>query len=237
MSDRNIRTSGAPDDSNGWRTQPMYTIREAAHLAHVASATVRRWLYGYTPDPRRPWRQSPPVFGEQVESPFVSFLQLVEIVIASDFRKVGHVKLEVVRLAYENAKKETSIEYPFAHLELESLGGHIIRWIRGRNQVMAQAVDSPDQWSLPGLVAERMGDLEYERELAARWYPEGKDVPVVIDPLYSGGLPTVTGRGVTIGTIYRRWKAGQLIEFIAEDLQIESTSVERVLQYGEKIAA
>jgi len=237
MSVRNIRISGVPDDSNGWRTQPMYTIREAAHLAAVAPATVRRWLHGYTPDPRQPSRQSPPVFGDQVESPFVSFLQLVEIVIASDFRKVGHVKLEIVRLAHENAKKETGIEYPFAHLKLESLGGHIIRWIRGRNGVRARAVDSPDQWGLPGLVAERMSHLEYERQLAARWYPVGKDVPVVIDPLYSAGLPTIAGRGVTIGTIYRRWKAGQLIEFIADDLRIESTSVQRVLQYAEKIAA
>ena len=239
MSVRNIRTSGVPDDSNGWRTQPMYTIREAAHLAHVAPATVRRWLYGYTPDPHQPWRQSRPVFGDQLESPFVSFLQLVEIVIASDFRKVGHVKLEVVRLAYENTKKETRIEYPFAHLQLESLGGHIVRWIREGDGpgTRARAVDSPDQWALPGLVAERIRALDYERELAARWYPVGRDVPVVIDPLYSAGLPTIAGRGVTVDTIYRRWRAGQLIEFIADDLQIESPSVERALQYAEKIAA
>lgn len=239
MSVRNIRISGVPDDSNGWRTQPMYTIREAAHLARVAPATVRRWLHGYTPDPRRPWRQSPPVFGDQVESLFVSFLQLVEIVIASDFRKVGHVKLDVVRAAHENGKRETGIEYPFAHLQLESLGGHIIRWIREGDGAgaRARAVDSPDQWALPGLVAERIRALDYERELAARWYPVGKDVPVVIDPLYSAGLPTIVGRGVTIGTIYRRWRAGQLIEFIADDLRIASASVERVLQYAEKIPA
>jgi uncharacterized protein (DUF433 family) len=217
----------------------MYTMREAARLAGVASATVRRWLRGYTPDPRQPWRQSPPVFGEQVESPFVSFLQLVEIVIASDFRKVGHVKLEVVRLAYENAKEETRIEYPFAHLQLESLGGHIIRWIREGDGAgaRARAVDTPDQWALPGLVAERIRALDYERELAARWYPVGRDVPVVIDPLYSAGLPTIPGRGVTVDTIHKRWRAGQLIEFIADDLQIGSTSVERVLQYAEQIAA
>lgn len=237
MSARDIRTSGVPDHSNGWRTQPMYTIREAAHLAHVAPATVRRWLYGYTPDPRRPWVQSPPVFGDQAESPFVSFLQLVEIVIASDFRKVSHVKLDVVRRAYDNAKKETSIEYPFAHLRLESLGGHIIQWIRERDKVWARTVDLPEQPVLPDLVAERIRHLDYVRDLAARWYPVGKDVPVVIDPLYSAGLPTIPGRGVTVGTIYRRWRAGQLIGFIADDLQVESTLVERVLQYAEKIAA
>src|SRR4030042_3108448 len=117
------------DDSDVWRTQPMYSIGETAHLAEVSPATVRRWLQGYTPDPRQPSRQSPPVFGGRVEGPFVSFLQLVEIVVASDFRKAGHVKLEVVRRAHLNATRESGIEYPFAHLQLESLGGHIIRWI------------------------------------------------------------------------------------------------------------
>jgi len=227
----------AMDDSDVWRTQPMYSISETAHLAEVSPATVRRWLQGYTPDARQPSRQSPPVFGDKVEGPFVSFLQLVEIVVASDFRKVGHVKLEVVRLAHLNAKREFGIEYPFAHLELESLGGHIIRWMRRRDGARARSVDSPDQWVLPGLVAQRMRDIDYERQLAARWFPVGKSVPVVIDPLYSAGLPTILGRGVTVGAIFRRWRAGQLIEFIADDLQVESTVVERTLQYAEKIAA
>jgi uncharacterized protein (DUF433 family) len=225
------------NDSDIWRTQPMYSIGEAAHLAGVSTATVRRWLQGYVPDRRRPSRKSPPVFGDRVDSPFVSFLQLAEIVVAGDFRKVGHVKLDVVRQAHANTRSESGIEYPFAHLELESLGGHIIRWIRKRDGARAQSVDSPDQWALPGLVAQRMQEFEYERDLAARWYPVGKTVPVVIDPLYSAGLPTIAGRGVTVAAIFRRWRAGQLIDFIADDLQVAPASVERTLQYAEKIAA
>jgi uncharacterized protein (DUF433 family) len=233
-----------PDDDhgrlNGQRTEPLYTISEAAHLAHVSSNTVRRWLFGYTPDPRYPWYRTPPVFdGSEVGDPYVSFLQLVEIVIASDFRKVGHVRVDVVREAYENAKRISGIEYPFAHLELESLGGHIVQWLKRGGQAVsgAQAVDLPEQWSLPGLITEEIHKLDYERQLAARWYPEGKTVPIVVDPLFSSGLPTIEGRGVTVGAIRRRWKAGYLIEFIADDLDIDTTLVQRVLQYADKIAA
>ena len=224
---------------NGWRTEPLYTIRETARLAQVSSSTVRRWLYGYAPDPRWPEDKSPPVFGDSPESPFVSFLQLIEIVIASDFRKVGHVRLDTVREAYQNARAEWGVEYPFAHLNLESLGGHIIRWIRGDDQAVsgARAVDSPEQWGLPGLVTEEIHKLDYEQQLAARWYPVGKDMPIVVDPLFSSGLPTIKGRGVTVGAIFRRWKAGHLIEFIADDLQLEPALVQRTLQYAEKLAA
>lgn len=223
---------------DGWRTQPLYTISEAAHLAHVSSSTVRRWLFGYKPDRRQPSR--PSVFGaKEAASPHVSFLQLVEIVIAADFRKVGHVKLDVVAMAHANAGREWRLEYPFAHLQLESLGGHIVQWMRsdGEPTAVPESIDTPRQMALPGLVTQRIHALDYERDLAARWYPVGKDVPIVVDPMFSSGLPTIVGRGVTLGAIYRRWKASQPISFIADDLEIDANLVERALQYADKIAA
>lgn len=224
---------------NGWRAEPMYTISEAAHLAHVSPTTVRRWLYGYAPDPRHPKWRTPPLFGgADTTTPYVSFLQLIEIVVAADFRKVSRVKLGVVTKAHENARREFGIEYPFARhdLELETLGGHIIRWLYD-GAPQAQAVDSPEQFSLPGLVKTRLMQLDYEQKLAVRWYPAGKDVPIVLDPLFSAGLPTIIGRGVTVQTIHRRWLADQEISFIASDLGLEPHVVERALQYAEKIAA
>ena len=229
------------DSRDGLRTEPMYTVSEAAHLAHVSPVTVRRWLYGYAPDPRIPELRSAPVFGDKDEtSPYVSFLQLVEIVVAAEFRKVSRVKLDVVREAHRNARLEFGMEYPFAHreLELETLGGHIVRWLYAESP-RAQAIDSLHQFSLPGLVAGRVEQLDYEHMLAARWYPAGKEVPIVIDPSFSAGLPTVTGRGVTVGTIYRRWKStdDDNIELIANDLDLDAGLVERVLKYADKIAA
>lgn len=231
---------------NGWRTQPMYTAPEAAQLAHVAPVTVRRWLRGYAPDPRHPEWRSPPVFGpKDANTSLVSFLQLIEIVIASDFRKISHLRLDVIREAHANLRTETDIEYPFAHVELESLGDHVVRWLKGEGR--AQAIDAPSQFSLPGLIEQRthdmverrLGELDFEQKLAARWYPVGKDIPIVVDPLYSAGLPTILGRGVTVGAIYRRWKTDPKdnIDFIAEDLQLDTGLVERVLKYADKIAA
>ena len=235
--------NGAGD---GWRTQSMYTISEAAHLAHVAPVTVRRWLHGYAPDRRHPEWRSPPVFGpKDSATSLVSFLQLIEIVVAADFRKVSHLKLDVIRDAYANLRADSEIEYPFAHEELESLGDHIVRFLEG--QASAQAVDAPAQFSLPGMIKERtrevterrVKELDFEQQLASRWYPVGKEIPIVVDPLYSGGLPTVPGRGVTVGAIYRRWRStdDDNIGVIADDLSLDPGLVERVLKYGDKLAA
>lgn len=235
------------DEGDGWRTQPMYTISEAARLAHVSSSTVRRWLFGYRPDKRFPQFVVPPVLGDAEVSPYVSFLQLVELVVASEFRRVSRVKLDVVAQAHTNLRNETDIPYPFAHEELELLGGHVIRWLHRNGGTEVESVDTPQQAAMSSLVERRIHEsaerhvrtLEFIRQLASRWYPVGKQVPIVVDPLFSSGIPTIDGRGVTVGAIYRRWKADphDNIRFIADDLQLDAQLVEQVLKYADTIAA
>ena len=221
--------------TNGVRAQPMYTFKEAAHLAEVSPGTVRNWLFGYVSGER----SAEPLFNvPSDQGPMVSFLQLIEIVVAGRFRKAEHLPLQTIRQAYENAQQQFSIQYPFAHLRLEAIGGHIVQRMRGEHPgASLQALDQPTQWTLPGLVIEVVHQLEYEQDLAARWYPIGKDVPIVVDPRISAGIPTFTGRGVTIEAIHKRWKAGYKIDFIARDFELEPPLVETALQYAERVAA
>ncbi len=90
---------------------------------------------------------------------------------------------------------------------------------------------------MPEPVSQAVDQLEYEQDLATRWFPVGKAVPIVVDPRLSTGLPTILGRGVTVLAIRKRFKAGLRIEFIAEDFEMEPSLVETALQYWEQIAA
>ena len=214
------------------RAQPMYSFSEAAHLAHVSTSTVRNWLFGYGKI-QKPLFRTP-----DDQGPMVSFLQLIEIVVAGQFRKAERVSFQRVRSAYENGRERFQIEHPFAHLQLEALGGHIVSRMHDEEPgASIQALDEPELWTLPGLVLDVVHQLEYLDELASRWFPAGKDVPIVVDPLFSAGVPTIAGFGVTIPAIRRRWKAGHRIEFIARDFQLESEIIETALQYAEKVAA
>lgn len=219
---------------NSWRTQSMYTFAEAAQLAHVSASTVRNWLFGYaTKD-----RMVVPLFktSPATQGAMVSFIQLVEVVVAGRFRKSEHVSLQTVRTTYANARNEWQIDYPFAHLRLEALGGHIVRRLHDeRPGVSLQAVDSPAQWTLPGLVLEIIQQLDYEQDLAARWYPVGRDVPIVVDPRISAGIPTFVGRGVTVETVHRRWLDGDTLAFLARDFEMEPVVIEKAMRYAEKV--
>ncbi|MBI2910002.1 MAG: DUF433 domain-containing protein [Chloroflexi bacterium] len=219
---------------NGWRTQPMYTFAEVAHLAQVSVGTVRNWLLGYWTAEGEVKR---PLFkGHPGKESACSFLQLIEIVVAAKFRKAERQPFKTVRQAYDNARRIwPNLEYPFASLELKSIGGHIVHIMRVPG-VALQAVDQPEQYTIPGLVQETLAQIEFEYELASRWHPIGTGVPIVVDPRISGGLPTVEGRGITVQAIHKRFKAKQKIDFIARDFALARGVVEEVIRYAEQVA-
>ena len=217
---------------NGWRTQPMYSFSEVAHLSGVSVSTVRNWLRGYTTQQGR----VEPLFQQyDTEEKYCSFLQLVEIVVAAKFRKAEHTAFHTIRYAYDNARKIYKLEYPFASLELKAIGGHIVHIIHIPN-IGLRALDQPEQYTIPNLVQEAIAQLEYEGELAKKWWPVGKEVPIVVDPLISAGLPIVEGRGVTVGAIRKRFLANQKIAFIAKDFGLKRDVIEQVIRYAELVA-
>lgn len=216
----------------------MYTLAEASRLSEVSQGTIRNWLFGYEVE----GTTKAPLFETSTKpdarEPIVSFLRLIEIVIAGRLRKAKGVPYRTVYKAYRNAKQEFSLEYPFAHLRLEAIGGHIVHMLSADRLTSShQSLDMLEQWTLPGIVQDTIAQIDYaDEDLAARWFPLGRDMPVVIDPLYSSGAPTIAGRGVTVHAIHSRFKAGLFIDVIAQDLVLEPVVVERALQYAHQAA-
>ena len=204
---------------NGWRTESMYTFGEAAQLAHVSATTVKNWLHGYTVK----GREVPPLFSSG-NGAMVSFLQMIEVMVAGQFRKspLGKsVSFRTVQAAYANAREFSGLEYPFAQLRLEALGGHIVHFLReGASESSYPTLDAPAQRTLPGLLRETIDQLEYDpdHELAFRWHPIGMTVPIVVDPTLSTGQPVIEGRGVTVHAIRKRFSSGLRIECHRERL-------------------
>jgi len=154
--------------------------------------------------------------------------------VAARFRKAEGTKYEVVKRAYENAQELYSLDYPFASVRLRSIGGHIIHMIReGRSY---QAIDTPEQYTLPDLVIEKVEELEFELELASKWYPVGKNIPIVVDPYVYSGVPIIEGRSITVENIEKRFYSGkQKWEFIASDLDLNINVVEEVIRFAPRV--
>lgn len=220
-----------------FRIGKTYTITQAARLAHVSHGTVRNWLYGSTTSKGYEIEQ---VFGskQRVEGEVarVSFLDLAEIVLAARFRSLG-IKLQRVREAHDFAHSEWEISHPFAHLNLTSLGGHILAKFEQERPGPTShghfvVLSSPaQQVLLPEVVREEIDRFDYaEDKFAERWHPYGKDVPIVVDPRFAGGKPSVAGRGVSVEILHKRWKAGERVASIARDFRLKRLEVEEILQ-------
>lgn len=222
--------------SNRWRTRPAYTISQAAKLASVSPITVRRWLYGAD----TPSTKMQPVFGfnekPKENSIEVSFLQLAEIVVVGRFRQ-RNVKLDSLRQAHSYACHVLDLDYPFAWLHLKTDGVHVFSdFEKDHPDASLLTLDKKGQLTLPGNVIQALELFDYEEEFAARWYPVGRNIPIVIDPRYGAGRPTIPNRRLPIASIYARWKSGENIALIASDYALKPNLVETTLQYAENYA-
>jgi uncharacterized protein (DUF433 family) len=223
------------ETANRWRTRPVYSISQTAKLAGVHPITIRRWLYGSHTNSTK----MKPVFGENTvsgEKAEVSFLQLAEIVVVGRFRQ-RQVKLDTLRQAHAYASHTLHLDYPFAWLHLKTDGVHVFSdFEKDHPDASLLSLDKKGQLTLPGNVIQALELFDYENEFAARWYPIGRNVPIVIDPRFGAGRPTIPDRRLPIAMIYNRWKSGENIDFLASDFSLKRSLVETTLQYAENYA-
>ena len=217
--------------ANRLRRLKLYRPEEAARISNTSSANVRRWLQGYTHAEGR----MEPVFGEPVVgSVDVSFLQLCELSIVAAFRSEG-VTLQVLRRAHKYAREIFKSEYPFASLELKRHGSHVLYEFEkecGKEQGLV--LDQAGQITLPGIVKAKALQFDFDPSdnFACRWFLYGRKVPVVIDPRFGSGLPTIAGRNLRADTLVRRHKSGQDIASIADDFQLPLGDIKEVLAHA-----
>lgn len=228
------------DGIDRYRTGRAYTIREVAHLVSTTDSTVRRWIKGYTYEPQG--RQMEPVFPEMDprdgSAAFLSYLHLIEILVAVRFTQYGG-KLEKVRNARAfAAKKWPNVRYPFASLPLKMAGGELLHEFDEHygESALAITLGTPEapQYTLPHIVEEALDLQDFDRDLSVRWFPAGRDVPIVVDPRFAAGRPTIWKTGVTVDTIARRFREGrEKVASIARDLGINPRDVEEAIRYAQ----
>jgi len=226
-------------DLDTYRTGKAYTVGEVAHLVKTSPSTVRRWIKGYVYDAQG--RRMAPVFGEKDvgdgSPPLLSYLDLIEILVAVRFTQHGG-KLEKVRAAREMAKKKwPDLRYPFASVRLKMAGGDLLHGFDeeygGAPLSMTLGTPEAPQYALPHIVEGALELLDFEGDLSVRWFPAGRDVPIVVDPRFAGGRPTIVKTGVTVDTIARRFVDGhEKMAYIARDLSIRTKDVEEAIRYA-----
>ena len=200
---------------NLWRARldtPNYEVGEAARYAHIHANTVTRW-------------QRTAALGGRDHRTKLSYLQLVELAFVASCKAEG-MSLADIRTARAYFAGAYKTRHPFATLALKT-DGVDLAIDAGAGQLLIG--NKSGQFAWKAIIGRRFKQFDYEDGLAARWHPEGKDSPVVIDPRIRFGAPQVAG--VPTWLLKDRWVAGEPIDEITDDLSLEVDTVNAALRF------
>lgn len=208
--------------------RPLYSFAEADRIVRVSPGTSRRWLKGYSFRYGGERRAMPPVTPGPGEQEAVSFIDLMEVAAVSELRRK--------RFSYKRIRQINA----YCRIYLKERRPLVTQKFKVAGQDIFLDADFDvlvDVGREAGMLAWRevlepfLEDVEYENDLARRWWPLGKKHMVVVDPDYGFGLPVVEGTGVRTEIIAERYRAGDNAEEIAYDFDVSPTQIKDALQW------
>jgi uncharacterized protein (DUF433 family) len=226
----------------------LYTQAEAGRLLGVPPVTVHRWLLGYSyaaREARGRWQRSvasqePVVLRDEDEDfRFVTFVDLVELLMIEGFRKAG-VSLQRVRVAAETAASLFAVTHPLAFMRFKTDGRDVFADVQEREGLTGLVnLSRRGQKVFPEAVEMYLRQLEYDVEsgLASRWWPHGKDGGVAVDPHIAFGAPHIFGQGVPTSALYEMVEAGDSTESVARWFKVQPSDVEAAVKYERELRA
>ena len=188
---------------------PSYGIKDAQGITGVSATAIRRWLSSYPANVREikaRWINHNDRWPDPL---LVSFLELIEILVAGKLKAATGKSFAAVRRHNAVLSSEWEVPFPFAH------------------ENMLNQRDA-----LPDPVLKTLHQMDYGNGFVSRWLPFGKDGSLALDPRRAGGQPAIKGRRVRVVDIRGRFKAGESMEFIAYDFDLEQAEVEAALRYA-----
>jgi uncharacterized protein (DUF433 family) len=214
----------------------LYTPAEAARLIHVPSQRLHRWLTGYAIGDREYERLWSPQVDLGDDGTFLGFLDLVQARVAIAFIDAG-LSPQKVRRAIILGREILKSEYPFASARFRTDGRTVILQvlISGEDDALIDLFQG--QYLMKKVVEPSLKGLEFEQDLAVRWWPDGKGSGIVLDPKRQLGQPIDADTGVPTAVLAAAVKGEGSVEKAARAYRVPPASVRRAVQFEQKLAA
>jgi uncharacterized protein (DUF433 family) len=227
----------------------IYTPGEAAALLREDTRTVRRWAFGYPRSRGGTRMQHPPLIRTEIPvlegERALTFVELVELLYVRAFRGLG-VSWTAIREAARVAAHLFASPHPFALRQVyldpdsvlygavtESDGSEGLILLRGHGQQ-----------AFPQLVKPYLDQIEFGvDDVAAKWWPMGKEGGVLVDPRIAFGAPVMDGTRIPASTLAKAYDAEKsaygrrAVERVAWMYEIEPKHVHAALGFRQWLRA
>lgn len=239
MTRRRVNIYGGQDP----RELPAYTMTEAARYLELAPATLRSWVAGrrYPKSGGKvaffePLIQRPDPSGTQL-----SFWNLVEAHVLRALRVKHSVSIKAVRVALDFAQDKYDINRLLLSPELRTEAGDLFLDKYGELINLSKS----GQLAMKTLLEDYLERIDWgTKKLPIRLYPFSRGFPVpnevslnrafrlvVIDPHVSFGRPVIERKGISTAIISDRIDAGESVQDLAEDYDLEPWEINGALIY------
>ncbi len=226
----------------------LYTRADAARLLGLSPGRVSSWVRGYRyawgPKERRRRGMQPAVIKTDIpmidSSLAVSFLELVELFVVKQFRD-KNIPLQTVRVAWNHAARAFDTLHPFADRRVFTDGGSIFMALRDDDE--APDVLEISSRRMPFHVVagpifhESFQEIEFDDStaLASRWWPRGRQTPIVLDPTIAFGAPVVWGTRVPTATL-ARYADARPIKEVADAFELPAEQVRAAVTFERQLS-
>jgi uncharacterized protein (DUF433 family) len=209
--------------------QGVYTMAEVSRLTGLHPGRVRSWF-----KKRADGSGHGPVFESDYQPAAgdyaVSFLDLIDVLVAGTFRDRFSVPMRIVRRAHNLLQVRLGTRHPFCHNDLYTDGRNIFLCAANQlNEEILTEVVSRQQFFLH--IREKLHHIDYNEmtRLAHRWrIAEG----VVVDPSVCMGKPTIAKTGIATYVVANQYHANRQDAGLIADLYgISETDVANAVAF------
>jgi uncharacterized protein (DUF433 family) len=211
----------------------LYSLPEAARLARMPVATLRRWASeGRSPANGRPSAPMPLVRREDSEliaQGLLTFFELIALLLIRRLRQAC-VPLTAIRAMAQQAAVALQTSHPFATRSFYS------------DPPPLPASKNDSERASPGSAAPLALDsfadqLDYgEDGMVRAYWPLGRGRRVVLDPARAFGQPIDPVSGVPTRALAGMSAAGETIEDVAEWYRVDPAAVRDAIQFERSLA-
>lgn len=168
---------------------------------------------------------------------YASFLELIDLLFVKQFLDRG-IRLQKLRKALEEAAQIFGIEH-FARETFFTDGRGIYLEVKEHGRAIMELL-TRGQWVIAPVIKQLADQISFHSTtgLAQRWFPEGRSVPIVIDPLVSFGRPSIVDRGITTANVYDLFLAEkQRISRVCSWMDLDQEQVKAAVAFEDRFAA
>lgn len=211
----------------------IYSVSDISFLLKLPKHKVRRWLNDFW-DSRLAKKYNQTYSWGQGRDQATNFYTLIEFYVFYSLRENG-VSQKKIFEAHEIIARQLNTPYPFASAKLLTDGKSILYSLDDGTTVKA---DKTRQIALKQIIESFCKKIEFSgSSLAEKYYPLGRNKPIVVDPHHQLGQPVVEKTNVLAETIYNMHSAGETNQFLSRLYDISIREVQAAISLFHNKAA